>query len=58
VLRTGVFQNFDVSTDGKGVVMFPRPAAETSSGSLHATFLLNFLMRYGGEYRPQDRSTA
>jgi serine/threonine-protein kinase len=42
VLRTGVLQNFDVSPDGKRVVMFPRPAADTTSGSLHATFLLNF----------------
>ncbi|HVH29094.1 MAG TPA: hypothetical protein VM818_20210 [Vicinamibacterales bacterium] len=35
-------QNFDVSADGKRVVMFPRPAAEETEGSLHATFLLNF----------------
>jgi hypothetical protein len=42
VLRTGVLQNFDVSPDGKRVVMSPRPVAEVSGGSLHATFLLNF----------------
>ena len=42
VHRTGVQQNFDVSPDGKRVIMFPRPAAEGASGSLHATFLLNF----------------
>ena len=40
--RDGVRQNFDVSPDGKRVVMFPRPAAEQTEGSLHATFLLNF----------------
>ena len=38
---TGVRQNFDVSPDGKRVVMFPRPI-EQAEGSLHATFLLNF----------------
>jgi hypothetical protein len=37
-----VLQNFDVSPDGKRVVMSPRPVAEVSGGSLHATFLLNF----------------
>jgi serine/threonine-protein kinase len=42
VRRTGVEQNFDVSPDGKRVVMFPRPTAEQSQGSLHVTFLLNF----------------
>jgi hypothetical protein len=42
VRRDGVRQNFDVSADGKRVVIFPRPAAEQAEGSLHATFLLNF----------------
>ncbi|MEP7353764.1 MAG: hypothetical protein ABI824_11075 [Acidobacteriota bacterium] len=42
VRRNGVRQNFDISSDGKRVVMFPRPVAEESSGNLHATFLLNF----------------
>ena len=42
VRRDGVRQNFDVSPDGKRVVMFPRPVAEESTGNLHATFLLNF----------------
>ena len=42
VLRIGVLQNFDVSHDGKRVVMFPRPAAQNTGASLHATFLLNF----------------
>jgi len=42
VLRTGVLQNFDVSPDGKRVAILPRPIAEVSGGSLHATFLLNF----------------
>ena len=42
VLRTGVLQDFDASSDGKRIVMFPRPAAENAGGSLHATFLLNF----------------
>ena len=42
VRRMGVQQNFDVSPDGKRVVMFPRPTEEQSQGSLHATFLLNF----------------
>jgi hypothetical protein len=41
VFRDGVRQNFDVSPDGKRVVMFPR-LVEQSEGSLHATFLLNF----------------
>ena len=42
VRRNGVRQNFDVSPDGKRVIMFPRPVAEESTGNLHATFLLNF----------------
>jgi hypothetical protein len=37
-----VLQNFDVSQDGKRVVMLPRPATADAVGSLHATFLLNF----------------
>jgi serine/threonine-protein kinase len=41
VFRDGVRQNFDVSPDGKRVVMFPRPMEQTE-GSQHATFLLNF----------------
>jgi serine/threonine-protein kinase len=42
VRRNNVQQNFDVSPDGKRVVIFPRPAAEETGGTLHATFLLNF----------------
>jgi serine/threonine-protein kinase len=42
VRRDGVRQSFDVSADGKRVVVFPRPATEQVAGSLHATFLLNF----------------
>jgi len=42
VLRDGVRQSFDVSADGKRVVIFPRPATERAEGTLHATFLLNF----------------
>jgi serine/threonine-protein kinase len=42
VRRDGVRQNFDVSADGTCVVIFPRPAAEQTEGTLHATFLLNF----------------
>jgi serine/threonine-protein kinase len=42
VRRMGIQQNFDLSADGKRVVMFPRPAAEQSQGSVHVTFLLNF----------------
>jgi serine/threonine-protein kinase len=42
VRRTGVQQNFDLSPDGKRVVMFPHPTAEQSQGSVHVTFLLNF----------------
>jgi hypothetical protein len=42
VRRMGRQQNFDVSPDGKRVVMFPRPTEEQSQGSLHVTFLLNF----------------
>jgi Tol biopolymer transport system component len=42
VLRTGVNQDFDVSADGKRVIMFPKPSAEQSQSNLHAIFLLNF----------------
>ena len=42
VLRDGVRQNFDVSPDGKRVVVFPRPTEARVEGSLHANFLLNF----------------
>jgi Tol biopolymer transport system component len=42
VLRDGVRLNFDVTPDGKRVVVFPRPAETRSEGTLHATFLLNF----------------
>jgi serine/threonine-protein kinase len=42
VRRNSVQQNFDISPDGKRVIMFPRPASEESTGNLHATFLLNF----------------
>ena len=42
VLRDGVRQNFDVTPDGKRVVVFPRPMETSSEGPLHATFLLNF----------------
>jgi Tol biopolymer transport system component/predicted Ser/Thr protein kinase len=42
VRRDGVRQNFDVSADGKRVVIFPRLAAEQAEGSAHVTFLLNF----------------
>jgi hypothetical protein len=35
----GLRQNFDLSPDGKRVVMFPQPE---SQGSLHFTLLLNF----------------
>ena len=34
--------NFDITPDGKRVIMFPQPVSETSTGNLHATFLLNF----------------
>jgi serine/threonine-protein kinase len=37
-----VQESFDVSPDGKRIVMFPHPIVEQSQGSLHATFLLNF----------------
>jgi Tol biopolymer transport system component len=42
VLRTGTLQNFDVSPDGKRVVMFPITQKDKNEGSLHATVLLNF----------------
>ena len=42
VRRHGVQLNFDISPDGKRVIMFPQPAADASTGNLHATFLLNF----------------
>ena len=50
VRRTSVRQNFDVSRDGKRVVMFPRPAVENAGGNMHATFLVNFF-KSGGAYR-------
>jgi len=42
VLRDGVRQSFDVTPDGKRVVVYPRPTETPPEGSLHATFLLNF----------------
>jgi Tol biopolymer transport system component len=42
VLRDGVRLSFDVTPDGKRVVVFPRPPETQTEGSLHATFLLNF----------------
>ena len=47
VRRNSVQLNFDITSDAKGpdgprVIMFPQPVAETSTGNLHATFLLNF----------------
>jgi Tol biopolymer transport system component/predicted Ser/Thr protein kinase len=39
VRRMGLRQNFDLSPDGKRVVMFPQPESQES---LHFTFLLNF----------------
>ncbi len=42
VRRDGVRQSFDVSPDGKRVVIFPKPEVGQAPGSLHATFLLNF----------------
>ncbi len=42
IRRMGLHPNFDLSPDGKRVVMFPGPTAEQSQGSLHVTFLLNF----------------
>jgi eukaryotic-like serine/threonine-protein kinase len=42
VLRISVQQNFDVSRDGKRVVMFPKQAVQEAGGDLHATFLINF----------------
>ena len=41
VRRTGTRQNFDITPDGKRVVMFPR-AAKEEQGNLHATFMFNF----------------
>ena len=42
VRRDSIRQNFDVSPDGKRVVIFPPPMADQAQGTLHATFLLNF----------------
>jgi serine/threonine-protein kinase len=42
IRRHGVQLNFDITPDGKRVIMFPQPAAETATGNLQATFLLNF----------------
>jgi Tol biopolymer transport system component/predicted Ser/Thr protein kinase len=39
IRRMGLRQNFDLSPDGKRVVMFPQPESQES---LHFTFLLNF----------------
>jgi serine/threonine-protein kinase len=43
VQRDGVRLNFDISPDGKRAVVFPMPTETRTEGSLHATFLLNFL---------------
>jgi serine/threonine-protein kinase len=42
IRRTNVFQNFDISPDGKRAVIFPAPLRSAALGSLHVTFLLNF----------------
>lgn len=42
IRRDGVRQNFDVSPDGRRIVMFPRAIETAAEGPLHATFLLNF----------------
>jgi serine/threonine-protein kinase len=42
VRRTATRQNFDITPDGKRVVMFPRSVVAQEQDSLHATFLLNF----------------
>jgi Tol biopolymer transport system component len=42
ILRRGTRQNFDMAPDGQRAAVFPRPEAQESKGSLHATFLLNF----------------
>lgn len=39
---TRVAANYDLSPDGKRVVVFPLAPAEEAKGSLHVTFLLNF----------------
>jgi len=41
VRRLGVTGNFDVSPDGKHVVMFPAEAKAAGPGNLHITFVLN-----------------
>ena len=43
IRRIGVQQNFDVSPDGKRVVMFPVGEAADPASSLHAIFMLNFV---------------
>jgi serine/threonine-protein kinase len=42
VRRDGVRQSFDISSDGRRAIVFPSPAQGQTSGTLHATFLLNF----------------
>jgi serine/threonine-protein kinase len=42
IRRTGTRQNFDITPDGKRVVMFPRSAVKPEQSTVHATFLLNF----------------
>jgi serine/threonine-protein kinase len=42
VRRTGTRQNFDITPDGKLVVMFPGSAGTKEQGTVHITFLLNF----------------
>lgn len=39
----GLQQSFDISPDGKRAAMFPVEEAANPAGSLHATFLLNFI---------------
>jgi serine/threonine-protein kinase len=43
IVRTGFFRPFDLAPDGKRFAVFPRPEAEDGKGSLHVTFLLNFI---------------
>ena len=43
VFRDGVRQNFDMSPDGTHAVVFPAAESEQQSGSLHATFMFNFV---------------
>lgn len=58
VQRSGVMQNFDVSPDGKRVVMLPRPAAEQTAVPSTRPSCSTFSMKCGGAYLWANRDVA